>query len=170
MLRYASRYFALAMLRQQSYNIIPFYSVTIFQTKKQKMFRYPHIINIVIHIFISFVSRTTLFSTNLHDVLISCKSRFVCGCKHMHNTWRAVVVAHVQKCAKYHSAKADSRKSTHYLKSACAVNDTIEQNICFAKICEAEFSKTHILRNTAKVVVQQKKPYHSARVLWCGSV
>ena len=59
--------------RSQNYNSIFFYTVTIFKTKKQKMFRYQHNINIVIHISMLFVLYATLFSTNLHGVLISCK-------------------------------------------------------------------------------------------------
>ena len=67
-LRHASHYLTLATPRPPNYNIIPFYSVTTFQSKKQKMFRYPHIIYILIHISILFVSRTTLYGTKLHEV------------------------------------------------------------------------------------------------------
>lgn len=86
----------------------------------------------------------------------------------LHNTKRAVAVARVQMRAKCHGAKVHNRISTCPPKGAYADTYTIEQNICFAKICEAEFSKTHILRNTEKAVAQSKRavPQRASAVVW----
>ena len=133
-LRHASHYLTLATPRPPNYNIIPFYSVTTFQSKKQKMFRYPHIIYILIHISILFVSRTTLYGTKLHEVSISCNSGHVCESKQLHNTLRAVAGRARASACVAPQRKGRYRDKHTLSKRRIRRHYTIEQNTRFAKI------------------------------------
>lgn len=110
--------------------------------------------------------------TKLHEVSISCNSGHVCESKQLHNTLRAAAGrARASACVAPQRAKADTGTSTHYLKGAYADTTLLSKMTRFAKIREAEFSKTaHFAQYEIKLWrAGKKEPCLNAQVLRRGS-